>query len=312
MFNIVTGAAGYLGSAMSSYLVQRGLPLRCVEKSRCGDKNALPLDIATDEAIDLLEQSLSHPAVCYHLAGLFVKDYNKNRAFGWNAYFRENVLATRNMARFANRQRCSFVFASSLLTSIGHNDTDDYARSKAEGEQEIICLEGLEYRICRLARVIGIYEANAEFPFVLSGTLLDRLKTLLNNRVIPFDIVSDFLRQGLDLVQGSGHIRINNTERQRSYMHIGDCVLTLEKAAGMPVGTYEVCPCSPITLRRIGEIVLDELDKIGISCHLDIGHDDARDVIGPTRLPKIMIDNAIDSSETLIRRVCREYLKLLQ
>ena len=259
-------------------------------------------------AVDALLHVAPKPEICYHFAGLFIKNFNERNLYNWHPFYSNNVLATRHVGMFAYQSRCSVVFTSSLIVSSSLHQDDYYVRSKKESEDELRKISGLQYKICRLPRVIGIYELPVKGNVLSDKSPFERIEYFRKQDILPFDIVSEFLMQAFNRDQ---RIRVHNAESQRSYIHLHDCVQGLISTNNLSAGTYELCPYTPIPLRRIGELIKEELENSNIPCKLEMIRNDEKDIVGPTNLPKIHIDKAFDSTENLIRNVCCEYMKLL-
>ncbi|MBL8919347.1 MAG: NAD-dependent epimerase/dehydratase family protein [Myxococcaceae bacterium] len=202
---LITGANGFVGSWLASFLAERRHQVRCLVREG-SDRSALshpdvtvvPGDVTQPES---LGPALEGVEVCYHLAGI-------RRGSSRDDFFRVNAEGTRlvaeAMVRTGGRRLvlCGSLAASGPSLSGRPRREEDpfapeewYGESKAEAERLLFSFKDrLEVTSCRPARVSGPgdHENLTFFKLVQRGVIL---KLLGPERRISFVDVEDVVEQ---------------------------------------------------------------------------------------------------------------------
>ncbi len=149
---LVTGAGGFIGSALCERLRSLGWKVRAVGRGEAfySDRNAIYCDDLAAESPARMDEWFDGVSVAYHLAGRAHRDDRGTELERYELYRRDNVATTRLL--FAAAQRNSverFIYLSSIkvlgdVSEVPLNPDDDpdpqdvYAQTKLEAER---CLE---------------------------------------------------------------------------------------------------------------------------------------------------------------------------
>lgn len=202
---LITGANGFVGSWLASFLAERKHEVRCLVREG-SDRSALshpdvkvvPGDVTQP---DTLGPALEAVDVCYHLAGI-------RRGTTRDDFFRVNAEGTRLVAEAMVRAKarrlvlCGSLAASGPSLSGRPRREEDpfapeewYGESKAEAERVLFSFKDrLEVTACRPARIVGPgdHENLTFFKLVKRGFIL---KLLGPERRISFIDVEDVVEQ---------------------------------------------------------------------------------------------------------------------
>jgi nucleoside-diphosphate-sugar epimerase len=159
---IVTGSAGFIGSALVSHLRELGRPVVGVDRAAEPAADSLRVDLTTITRADLPDPC---PPTIIHLAAL-----SKEPGFPWRDYFANNAEATRRLCRVADQAGVqNIVFTSSMMafasgpwrraeSDFGDADTA-YGASKLQAEEILRTWQadkpGRRIRIVRPGVVFG-------------------------------------------------------------------------------------------------------------------------------------------------------------
>lgn len=202
---LITGANGFVGAWLSTFLAERNHHVRCLVRAG-SDRSSLThraLEFALGDVTNTesLRRALEGIDVCYHLAGI-------RRGTTRDDFLRVNAEGTRAVAEamVATGAR-RLVLCGSLAASGPSRDgrarvEDDpmqpeewYGESKAEAERILFSFQDrLEVTSCRPARIVGPgdHENLTFFKLVKRGIVL---KLLGRERRISFIDVEDVLEQ---------------------------------------------------------------------------------------------------------------------
>ncbi len=115
---LVTGASGFVGSAIARALVERGWSVRCLLRSNSNRHNLreLPVDVVFGDLADgaSLERALSGCDALFHAAA----DYRLG-AHDPHRLYQTNVEGTRNILQAAQRARVERIVYTSSVATIG-------------------------------------------------------------------------------------------------------------------------------------------------------------------------------------------------
>jgi len=159
---IVTGSAGFIGSALVKHLREIGRPVIGIDRVAQPAADSLRLDLTTITRADLPDPC---PSTIIHLAAL-----SKEPGFPWRDYFANNAEATRRLCRVAGEAGVqNIVFTSSMMafaagdwrrseSDFGDADTA-YGASKLQAEEILRTWQaekpGRRIRIVRPGVVFG-------------------------------------------------------------------------------------------------------------------------------------------------------------
>jgi GlcNAc-P-P-Und epimerase len=159
---LVTGSAGFIGSALVKYLREIGRPVVGLDRAAQPAADSLRVDLTTITRADLPDPC---PSTIIHLAAL-----SKEPGFPWRDYFANNAEATRRLCRVADEAGVqNIVFTSSMMafaagpwrrseSDFGDADTA-YGASKLQAEEILRTWQaekpGRRLRIVRPGVVFG-------------------------------------------------------------------------------------------------------------------------------------------------------------
>jgi nucleoside-diphosphate-sugar epimerase len=162
---LITGANGFLGSALSRRLVADGHRVRAMARpgSDTSSLDGTGVQRVSGDVTDpgSLGRALEGAEVVFHLAGL-------RRAPERSAFFRVNAEGTRTVCDTMLRAGARRLVLAGSLAAVGpstperpHVETDPFApeewygESKAEAERIALGTEGLEVTVARPPRILG-------------------------------------------------------------------------------------------------------------------------------------------------------------
>jgi nucleoside-diphosphate-sugar epimerase len=162
---LITGAAGFLGSALSRRLVGDGHHVRALVRpgSDASSLDGVAVERVSGDVTDpgSVARAVQGAEVVFHLAGL-------RRAPERSAFFRVNAEGTRTVCDTMLRAGARRMVLAGSLAAVGpsrpdrpHVETDPlapeewYGESKAEAERIALGTEGLETTVARPPRIVG-------------------------------------------------------------------------------------------------------------------------------------------------------------
>lgn len=243
---LITGAKGFVGSALSDFLKRTGREIVLLEADIADKKEVL--DFKYDGPIETI----------VHLAGVIGGKNN-------DAFKRVNIEGTKNITELGRKlQVKKIVFISSLrvLSSL----SDPYIDSKREAEK-IVVSSGLPYVVLRPSIIYGPGD-NKNFAFLLRLIRILPLVPIFNFRMQPIfvDDIVFAIAKCLDL-PASQTIDLAGTE----IVSYRDLVLLL-KARGYKIRTINMprlfgallkffswLPFSPMTSWQVKTLLSDEI-----------------------------------------------------
>jgi len=317
----LTGAAFSWKYLSSLIAVDKREPRRPTRKERW-----IITNLAEDSGIAkvLCELPAVDPAereIWLHFAGLFPKPFTSGAELEWEDFERDNIRATRNIARLvSSRNPSARLFFPSTALLLCEGVIDDikmrqYADSKLVCERLLTRIAPTQTAYWRLVRIIGVDRQRecstpALFP---DDSLLHQV--LLQGRStgdLPDDVISSFLIKATENPIRP-LIRVTNCDFVRTYMHISDLLGSLlnlidSDSFGLAGSTPPVP--SAITLETIGRVVQEGLRKSGLLVELRATPAGVKSVVSPSPNTNGQVCvNAKDSAETVRRAMC-EYLEL--
>ncbi|MFA4884231.1 MAG: NAD-dependent epimerase/dehydratase family protein [Candidatus Margulisiibacteriota bacterium] len=240
---VVTGAAGFLGKAVSRRLKKHGFHVRSIDRVATGENEEFVVDLADNDFFAKISR-LPKADVIVHLAAVV------NFENIMDDLFVPNVVATAELARWAKATGAYFVFASSITVhglrtalinqATGIAPDTAYARSKWLGE-ELVRAAGLEHLILRIS---GIYGHNGPGHLAL-------------NRAIDQAMLGN-----LPTLVGDG-------KAKRNYVYVDDLAATIVNAIDRKIiGTHFAAGPVPVTiadmLKEICAVFLPGQSPIGL------------------------------------------------
>jgi UDP-glucose 4-epimerase len=255
---LVTGGAGFIGSALVSTLVNRGYKVTVVDNLSTGKKENLSPFFSSDKfqfiKLDLLEHDklievVKESDVVFHLAANVQVRLGQTNT---NIDFLNNIVGTRNVLEcMRNSNRCkkiifsssSVIYGEPAITPTPENygplkPISMYGASKLACEALIsgyVSVFGLSSVIYRLANIIG--------PTSGHGVIPDFIKKLSVSNGKSLDILGD-------------------GTQNKSYLYIDDLIEALIKALGPFDDTleiYNVASDDQINVSSIAQIIIKEL-----------------------------------------------------
>lgn len=219
---LVTGASGFVGGKVAALLRQARHQVLGVGRRRLPDPDYLSFDLAEPWSFDFV------PDVVLHAAA---------RASPWGTrrqFERDNVIATENAVEFCRRTaeklgclpKLVYVSSSSVFyqpgdqlglteaSPIGPTFANDYAATKAEGEQRVEAYEG-PWAIARPRAVFGPGDT-VLFPRILAAARKGKLPILERGGppaigdLIYIDSLTDYLRQLVERPELQGAYNLTN------------------------------------------------------------------------------------------------------
>jgi UDP-glucose 4-epimerase len=227
---VITGAAGFIGSTLTDYLLEKGLGVTGIDDLRTGQMSNLA--VAMDKPqFRLIRRDISEgnlelwfPEGCntiFHLAAISsVKLSTENPAL----VKRVNVTGTKNVVDLARRNDIERIVFTSSAAVYGNpsgevvtedsqpNPLSPYGESKLEAEEVIRTLSktyGLEFVILRLFNVYGPRQAYSDYSGVVS---------IFANKIVMGEEIA---------IDGDG-------SQTRSFLYVDDIVRALVLSTSIP------------------------------------------------------------------------------
>jgi UDP-glucose 4-epimerase len=216
---LLTGADGFVGSAVLDAALRRGVDVRASSRRRSGEGNSLFADILQPGT---LAPAMEGVATVIHAAGAAHRF--RPTATEQAALYRTNVEGTRNVVLAAGRAGVRHVVLVSSVSVYG-DTSDTYARSKADAERAAIeaAADSMTLTTLRLATVYGECDP---------GNILRLVRAIDRHRFVW-------------LGHGANH---------KSLIHCDDAgsaiVAAALAAAGVAGGTFNVS-APPVTIREV-------------------------------------------------------------
>lgn len=317
---VVTGGAGFLGSHLVDELMGRGCRVAVVDDLSNGCMENIEGWLGSSDFV-FVEGDLKQPgvldevlmeeeSVVFHLAA------NPEVRVGETApevHFRENLVVTFNVLESV--RRCGgvqgVVFAS---TSTVYGEAEVMPTPEGYGPLVPISTYGATKLGCEA--LVTSYS----YTFGVHGLIL-RLANVVGGRS-NHGVIPDFIRK----------LRRNRTEleilgdgsQEKSYLYIEDCVravlqLTHRFLEGdHRVGLYNVGSKDRVTVKRIGEIVVEEMGLEDVKFNFTGGVEGGRGWKGDVKEMQLSVDKLLEegwkpkyNSEEAVRMAVRSLLDTL-
>ena len=150
---LVTGASGFIGSHVMDYLDKDGYIVYGCCRTQTKKRMVVTCDMSR-ELPDMKADAVIHAAALSPSPGVTFNDY-----------FENNIIATRNLIKFAKKSHVKRIIYMAAVSSYGrvngilreespHNNPDDYGLTKYVAEQ-LIRSSGIPYYILILPGVVG-------------------------------------------------------------------------------------------------------------------------------------------------------------
>lgn len=267
---LITGVAGFVGSRLTRYLMDRGHEV-------VGTYVDNPPDIAGVELhrVDILDEDLLHatihgaaPEAVIHLAGLSHVGDSWSRPAD---YFRVNVLGTESLLRCTAGMRLLAASSAEVYGAV------------PEPEQPIP-----EARIVAPQSPYALTKAAMELSVLAAGGVVVRSFNIIGPGQAPGFALPTFARQlaAMSVRQQSGVLEVGNLTARRDFIHLDDAVQAYE----VLLQRGESGECYNLgtgTAHSIQE-VLDQLIAIS-DLSPEVREDPAR--VRPVDLPLLRADN---------------------
>lgn len=264
---IITGGAGFIGSALVSRLLREGYAVTVVDNLSTGKKESL-IGSAKDDKLEFIEldladsstrttnkliQAVNQCDIIFHLAA------NADVRMGHintDIDFSNNIIGTRNLLEcirrgISCRKTKKIIFTSSSTVygdALTHPTSENYAPLKPisiYGASKLACealisgyvgnFSGLTGVIFRLANIVG--------PTARRGVVFDMVKKLRYSKGKDLEILGD-------------------GRQSKSYLYIDDCIEALMyglRQFSSPLELFNVASQDQISVYSVIEIIANEL-----------------------------------------------------
>lgn len=247
---LVTGGAGFIGSHVVDFLIEKGYEVRIIDNLSSGDESFINKDAEFLKG-DLrnysdVERSLDGVEEVWHIAANPDVRYSSQKPY---EIYENNILATHNLLEAMRRKGVNRIVFTSTSTVYGEAKViptpEDYptipisvyGASKTAGEAMISAYSHtfeMKSWIFRFANVIGKRSRH--------GVIYDFIMKLSKNP------------EELEI--------LGNGEQNKSYIYIDDCISAMFFAvenSDEPVNIFNIGSEDQIKVRRIAEIVSEEM-----------------------------------------------------
>ncbi|AEE13936.1 UDP-glucose 4-epimerase [Thermodesulfobium narugense DSM 14796] len=257
---VVTGAAGFIGSNIVDYWIEKGHEVLSVDDLSSGNINNINSkslffqgDICSKKTSKkILEFS---PDVICHQAAQISVPYSVTHPY---IDAKINILGTIRMLECASKLKAKFLFASTggaiygEIKDIANEDTEPsatspYALSKLTSENYIKLMSqkfGFKYVILRYSNVYG----PRQVPHGEAGVVSIFLENLINKRKSTINTFPE-----------------DNEGMVRDYVFVKDVAIANDRALELDkCGTFNISTGIPTKTKRIFSLIVDALKRYGI------------------------------------------------
>ncbi len=253
---LVTGAAGFLGSWLSEYLLKEGHEVIGIDNMLGGDKEIVPEGVKFVEGdsrdIDLMTKLSKDADVIYHLAAA---PHEGLSVFSPKLVTNHTYLSSVGVYVAAIRNKVKRVIFTSSMARYGENKTpftedmdpnpvDPYGVAKVASEQLFKIMNmshGIEYIIAVPHNIIGPRQKYDD----------------------PFrNVVAIFINR---MLQGKQPIIYGDGNQKRTFSDVKDCVEPLIRMMDEDIPSGEIINIGPgpdnnfVTINKLAELIADEL-----------------------------------------------------
>ena len=313
---IVTGGAGFIGSHFADALVARGDDVVAIDNLSSGRVENLKQAERTGKVRfyrgDLKEPRewealLTDGDVIYHFAADPEVQIGETSP---EVHFKENLVATFNLLEAMRKAhgKKTIVFAS---TSTVYGEAAQLPTTEDYGPLFPISTYGASKLGCE-----GLISSYA-YTFGLKGVVL-RLGNVVGARA-QHGVILDMIRK---LREDSTVLEIlGDGTQKKSYIHVSDCVqatlFAIEKflPSKRRLDAYNVSSSDQIDVKRIAEIVVEEMGLKGVDFKFTGGVDGGRGWLGDVKIMQLSVEKlsrlgwrATMNSEQAVRLATRELL----
>jgi UDP-glucose 4-epimerase len=312
---LVTGGAGFIGSHLVDALMNRGFFVRVLDDLSHGDLKNLD-SWFDDSRFDFVEGDLKDSEVaCKSVKGVdlvFHFAANPDVRLGESdpsVHFNENLLVTFNVLEAMRKSKTAkkIVFASS---STVYGEPGVFPTPEDYQPLLPISLYGASKLGCE--SLISSYC----YTFDLRGIVL-RFANIVGSRA-KHGVIVDFVRK---LEQNPVSLEVlGDGEQEKSYLHVSDLVSAVFVGLGVfdaskPLEIFNVGSLDQVDVKRIAEIVCEEMGLQNVKINLTGGVDGGRGWKGDVKT-MLLSSGKLSSlgwkprlnSEEAVRQCCRELL----
>ncbi len=260
---VVTGAAGFIGSALVRTLLDNECSVLGIDNLSAGKENFLPTDpnfaLAVGDILDKeqLAQSVQQfaPEVVFHLAALHYIPYCNAHPLETIRINVEGTLSVLEACQRINVPRLVFAstgavypaLAGPLSEEIAPVPLDIYGQSKHFGEQLMQRFQQTASTRCLIARLFNVYGPRET-----------------NLHLIPAIL--------MQVSNGELSIRLGNVKPKRDYVFVEDVARALHALSAIPLPPKPTVPCVNVATGQ-ARSVLDVLAVIEVVLGRKIPHE---------------------------------------
>jgi UDP-glucose 4-epimerase len=313
---IVTGGAGFIGSHLIDALAARGDSVVAIDNLTSGRVDNLRQAEQTGK-VRFYRGDLKHPSewealltegdVIFHFAADPEVQIGETSP---DIHFKDNLVATFNLLEAIRKTqgRKTILFAS---TSTIYGEAAQLPTTEEYGPLFPISTYGASKLGCE--GLISSYS----YTFGLRGLVL-RLGNVVGARA-QHGVIVDMIRK---LKRDCSALEIlGDGTQKKSYIHVSDCVqatlFAIEKfiPTKSTLDAYNLSSSDQIDVKRIAEIVIEEMGLTGVDLKFTGGVDGGRGWLGDVKIMQLSIEKlkrlgwqATLSSEEAVRRATQELL----
>jgi GDP-4-dehydro-6-deoxy-D-mannose reductase len=239
---LVTGASGFVGSRLTRYLSERGDQ---VVGSFVGTAPAdpacelLPADILDAAAVKAVIERV-RPGAVIHLAGLSHVGASWDRV---SAYFRVNVLGTRNVLQAAGDAQVVLASSAEVYGLVPEHQQPIVERTEVDPRSPY-----------------AMSKAAAELLAIEYGAVIARSFNLIGPGQSRDFALPSFADQLARIARGEGEpvLKVGNLEAQRDFLHVDDAMEALRLLAveGRPGEAYNIGSGTARSIREVLDLLL--------------------------------------------------------
>ncbi len=281
---LVTGGAGFIGSHIADYLINKGKPVKVVDNLSSGRMTNLSQWIGDDLfefiEVDLLDQASINEAIkgcdqVFHLAAN--PEVNAKKASPED-HFKQNIEATYNLLE-AMRKDGGQDFIAFTSTSTVYGEVDQIPTIENYGPLKPISMYGASKLACE-----GLLSAYASINGFKS--VIFRLANVVGPRS-NHGVIYDFVKK---LEADPSTLEVLGDGRQsKSYLYVDDCVTGIMNGmqSSKQVAIYNIGSQDRTNVLELAEIVKDEMGVPNADIRLTGGVDGGRGWKGDVKIMQL-------------------------